>query len=336
MENTKKGFVVGRARGSCLGGLALLLILLTAQPVAASSLAYVRRGDGKLAVIDTATHTVVDTVTITMKAYLNGLAITPDGAYVYIIGNVNPGYVWVLDTATRTVVDTIVVGNRPVDVAITPDGAFVYVTSYDVHKLSIIDAATHRLVDEVAVRYPSGLAITPDGAYTYVASTDGPPKSFEGHLIVIDTATHDRVDSIGVGVGQHPQHLAFTPDGTFAYAITVSTLAVIDTAKRRMIASPSLGKVRNPIEVAIHPDGAHAYIADASGSTILVFDTATHTLVNSVRLLDPVRMAFTPDGSYLYVTQPLLNTVSVLDPETLEVVATIPVAPGPGNIVMTP
>jgi YVTN family beta-propeller protein len=70
-----------------------------------------------VAVIDTATNTVVATIPVGSGPI--GVAIRPDGARVYVT-NDNSDTVSVIDTTTNTVVATIPVGSGPVAVAITP------------------------------------------------------------------------------------------------------------------------------------------------------------------------------------------------------------------------
>ena len=76
--------------------------------------------------IDTATNTVVATVTVGTGPV--GVAVTPDGKHAYVT-NVVPNTVSVIDTATNTVVATIRWGLIPQGVAVTPDGKHAYVTN---------------------------------------------------------------------------------------------------------------------------------------------------------------------------------------------------------------
>jgi YVTN family beta-propeller protein len=111
-------------------------------------------------VIDTATNTVVpvpDGEAIKVGVVPIGVAVTPDGARVYVVNvNFSPipppplGTVSVIDTATNTVVDTVVVGSGPRAVAITPDGAHAYVTNFFDDTLSVIETATNTVVDTVS------------------------------------------------------------------------------------------------------------------------------------------------------------------------------------------
>jgi YVTN family beta-propeller protein len=80
---------------------------------------------GKVAVIDTASNSV--TALVTVGHFPTGLALTPNGDYVYVVNNSGQS-VSVFETATNTVVATIPVGPTPWKVAITSDGSRAYVT----------------------------------------------------------------------------------------------------------------------------------------------------------------------------------------------------------------
>ena len=112
--------------------------------------------NGNTLVMDVATRTpIADIVTGGLEF---GLAVTPDGAFVYqpFLG-VGPGGVAVIDTASNTVVDTLLAGALPVEVAITPDGAFAYVTVAD-GTVSVINTATRTVVATVPVGgFPFGI-----------------------------------------------------------------------------------------------------------------------------------------------------------------------------------
>ena len=165
--------------------------------------AYVAANDG-VAVIETATNTVVATVALTDDA--NTVAITPDGAFAYVGGQ---DRLSVIATSTNTVVlSSISVGDAR-GVAITPDGAFAYVAE-NRERVRRIATATNTVVDEpdVGLFSPEDVAITPDGAFIYVTGRDfsaGDP----GTVLVIETATNTIVASVSVGTS--PKGLAITP-----------------------------------------------------------------------------------------------------------------------------
>jgi YVTN family beta-propeller protein len=94
-------------------------------------------GNSTVSVVETSTRTVVDTIQVSTHA--NGpedLALTPDGAYLYVTDT------WVdvavASTSSKKVVAQVVVGNSPYGIAMTPDGRFVYVVQNFYPGLAII------------------------------------------------------------------------------------------------------------------------------------------------------------------------------------------------------
>jgi YVTN family beta-propeller protein len=149
--------------------------------------------DGAVPAVDKPNHKV----TAKVEAGLGGIAVTPDGKFVYVAngppgqghyvpattpdGKRDPGKsVWVaraqsnnvsvIATASNAVTATIEVGRNPGGVVISPDGKFVYVRNSDT--VSVIDTASNTVTATVAVE-PSAereLAVTPDGRFVYVAN----------------------------------------------------------------------------------------------------------------------------------------------------------------------
>lgn len=129
---------------------------------------------GNVAVIETATNTVVATIDGMAEATPTGVAITPDGSRAYVTNagepDVSDSGVSVIDTATNTVIATVDVGDPPIGVAVTPDGSRAYVTNGN-EKVSVIDTATNSVVATVTVAdFPWGVAFTPDGSRAYVTT----------------------------------------------------------------------------------------------------------------------------------------------------------------------
>ena len=88
-----------------------------------------------MSVIDTATNTVIDTITV--GADPPGVAVSPDGMTAYVTNN-GSSTVSVIDTTTNTVIDTIAVGANPFGVAVSPDSLVVYVANLGDNTVSVI------------------------------------------------------------------------------------------------------------------------------------------------------------------------------------------------------
>jgi YVTN family beta-propeller protein len=114
-----------------------------------------------VAIIDTVTNMVVQTVqveTAPFGATLTGVAVTPDGKYVYV-SNQASNSVAVIDTVSNTIVKTISVGASPAGVAVTPDGKYVYVSNQASNGVSVIKTASNTVVDTISVAGPTAISM---------------------------------------------------------------------------------------------------------------------------------------------------------------------------------
>jgi YVTN family beta-propeller protein len=187
-NNSSNGTRTAPARGiAALWAMLAMGLASMASPAEAAPFAYVTNAGsfgvtGTVSVIDTATNTVVATVTVGTGPF--GVAVTPDGKHAYVTNG--GGTVSVIDTASNTVVGTpIPVGSFPDGVAVTPDGKHAYVTNELSNNVSVIDTASNTVVATVAVgSFPFGVAITPDGKHAYVTNA---PGKVTGTVSVIDT-----------------------------------------------------------------------------------------------------------------------------------------------------
>jgi YVTN family beta-propeller protein len=131
---------------------------------------YLQSG-ASLAVIDTATNTVVTT----FSAAGVRLALTPDGTRLY--GTNGDDHTDVIDTATNTVVATIPGGNGAFGVAVSPDGTRAYVGNTGDYSVLVIDTATNTVATNTgqsSVDSPFGIAMIPPAPPTNVTPPSGP------------------------------------------------------------------------------------------------------------------------------------------------------------------
>src|ERR1700722_13953229 len=96
--------------------------------------AYVSEGSsftGQVEIWETSPdYSLIHTIPIVTNA--NGLAITPDNAYIYVAVDGEGGTeINVVETATNTVIATLPPSGSAQFLAITPDGKFVYHTNDD-------------------------------------------------------------------------------------------------------------------------------------------------------------------------------------------------------------
>ncbi len=192
-------------------------------------------------VVDIATNSIVGSA-ITVDLAPAGLAITPDGAFVYVInyvdGNPGTGTISVIQTSTNTVIKTIKGFSGPFSIVISCDGTFAYVTNFGSNNfspvgttVSFVNLSSNSISSTVTVgTQPSGIALTPDGRFAYVTIyntlylgpnfTDLTPG--EGVVKVIDLCTH-KVLCPKIVVGSSPAAVAISSDGSRAYVANYSS-----------------------------------------------------------------------------------------------------------------
>jgi YVTN family beta-propeller protein len=212
----------------------------------------VQSGNGTtVSVVDLATDTIVGPP-ITVGLAPAGLAITPNGAFVYVInyvdGNPGTGTISIIETSSNTVVGTITGFSGPFQIAITPDGNYAYVTNFGSNNFSpvgttmmVVNLKTNTIKTTIGLgTQPAGVAIAPNGRFVYVSNyntlylgpnyTDLTPGV--GTINIIDVHTNKVLPQAFV-VGSSPANIAISPNGQRGYVSnyssnTVSVLNILD------------------------------------------------------------------------------------------------------------
>jgi len=268
-------------------------------------------------------NTVVATINVGVTP--DGLAITPDSRYAYVVNNnnygiVNQDSVTVLNLKNNTVKTTIHDDSfvEPFRVAISPDGEKAYVANSDSTTLSIIDT-TLNVVTGVIDGFdgPSGIAITPDGEFAYVNNFGGSEGVGSGNgttVSVVNLTTDTIVDTIRVGLA--PQALAVSPNGKFVYVINyvdgqpgTGTMSIINTRTNRVV--DTIAGFFGPFDIAVTPNGHYAYVTNFGSNDFAPFGTTVSVvhlrhdpeIVATVDVgIQPSGVAVSPNGRFAYVT----------------------------------
>ena len=136
-----------------------------------------------VSVIDTATNTVIATVSIEDWSYK--IDDNAAGTKVYVINDQN---VSVINTKTNTVIATVPLVAQPEEIAVNPAGTRVYVVNGN--NVSAINTKTNRVTATMTgFSSPDGIAITPDGTKVYVVN-HGTSDIPDNTVSVIYTSTN--------------------------------------------------------------------------------------------------------------------------------------------------
>ena len=177
----------------------------------------------------------------------------------------------------------------------------LYVTNERAGEISIIDPASRREIDRIAVgKRPRGLVASPDHKLLYVA-VSGSPIGGPG----IDESSLPPPDQAADGI------------------------AVIDLATNKIV--ETLRGVSDPEQLAISPDGRRIYVSSENSGKLLVLDPAGNVISALAVGGEPEGVAVSPDGAVVLATSEEDGSVAVIRGDKPEVVTRIKVGERPRN-----
>jgi YVTN family beta-propeller protein len=213
----------------------------------------------------------------------NNVAVSKDGAKVYVGIAQAPGALDVIDTVALKNVKTVPTKGAIHNVYVTPDGRWAVAGSIPEKTISIVDTATDTLARTIPLSAgirPMAFTTRPDGSTGLIIVQ---LSDFHG-FVTVDFATGKetaRVEHPAIE-GEHPHTdglqgapahgLAVSPDGTRLW----STSKVYGYAYVHSL--PDLREVgrvfvgQHPEWVTFTPDGKYIYVAAAGDNTVFVVD----------------------------------------------------------------
>ena len=136
-----------------------------------------------------------------------------------------------------------------------------------------------------------------------------------------------------------PDGDTFTVSASDGQAEATTTVSVVIAPAKLVLTTPVAG-LAGPTNAAFSPDGARAYVTESGNHRIMVFDTATNAVVDSIDIDEafgahPQDIAVSPDGTRLYVTT-ARNSVWIVDATTNTALRAIAVPESAENIAVSP
>lgn len=222
-----------------------------------------------------------------------------------------------------------------------PVAAQIFVSNRFSHSISVIDPATHTVIDTIPQvgPYPGGIASVPSRGTMYVSDFGG-ENAPEYHLSLVSAVSRSVIAQITIP-GIEPSYITTNNSGSAVYVGTDDHhLHAVDTTTNTVswtIPTLVLG------QSALLPDGSRLYVPTQGGAGygVAVIDTSTHTVLETIPLTDvPFLATVNPAGTEVWVdTGPNANpmhVIVVVNAATNRIVATIPVAKHPSDIVFDP
>jgi len=194
----------------------------------------------KLLVIDPKTRAIeaaIDTV-----GTGHWVAVLPDASKAYIPNKNDKLFISVIDLKARKMIGEIPAPNGIQGIAASPDGKRVVASDMVEPTLLVIDTASDKVVDRVALQETTKGSFkprfTPDGSKILVANiSDGP-----GRVNIISISDLHGKQQV-LTVGKNPMGFAFAPDGRTALVANDGdgTITVIDLNELKVLSSFKAG-----------------------------------------------------------------------------------------------
>ena len=226
----------------------------------------------------------------------------------------------------------------------SPDGKVIIAGhgGYLPHGLSVIDARTHKLVQEVPLKTAwLGLSWSPDGHTLYVSGGNANgEKKIEASTAPIYALTYRNgrvdptpraqfVDTLPKDQTWWSGVLADPKRGVVWAANRGTSMEATDVVQFDARSGAVRGRVHvgvSPYELALTKDGKRLFVSNWGDKSVSVVDAATLKVIKTIPVgFNPNDMALAADGR-LFVACSNENTVYVIDSRSLEVLETISTA----------
>lgn len=186
-------------------------------------------GGDSVAVIDTATKTVLRTIELGAYGSVqpNGVAVDSVRNKLYV-ANSNLDTLGIIDLTTDTVTQ-VAVGDNPLGVAVGPGGRKVYVTNYNSGTVSVYDTVSGTVTATITVgTQPAGIDVTGEARKAYVAN------SGSGTVSVIDLRTDTVRRTVTLATGATPEAVSVRGERVAVSNVGVGGITLLNTGNDRV------------------------------------------------------------------------------------------------------
>jgi YVTN family beta-propeller protein len=240
----------------------------------AKTLAVVSVGSNAVTLIDTATNNVKGTVYVGRSPHEAFFTSNGSELWVTVRGE---DYVSVIDLVQMHETRRIVIANGPGMTMFGPDGRYAFVCSSFTPELTVIDAASHQIIQRLPQASPfcPNIAVTPENDEVWITLKDvGKVQVFSAQPPFEQKALLD--------TGPITNHVNFANNrnGKFAY-VTIGGANEVKAFRRgatpQLIATIPVGNL--PHGIWPSGDGSRVYVALENGEQVVAIDTLTNNVI---------------------------------------------------------
>jgi YVTN family beta-propeller protein len=268
---------------------------------------------GTISIIDTASQTVVETLSVNPGGRLNSVVVSSEGTTLYAT-DAKSGNVEVFHLPDGRKLTTIPVRLFPQRMALSKDQAHLYVVNSASNNVSVIDTGTHTLLANIPVNErPYAIVMAPETNLAYVTSS-------QTHSITIIDTEHQKVlETVVLNTMSRLTNAIMSADGRYLYICDAvsNSIVVVDTTTKTLVRTLNAAKFEtsdlefSPTDLALSRDGKLLYAVGRTGY-ISVIDIERNTVLVSLKVGQDLRnIALTVDGT-AYISSFGTNSVSVV------------------------
>jgi YVTN family beta-propeller protein len=276
---------------------AALMTLPLSSGVHASLVAFTSNFDANtISLISVSDGSVLETIAVSRGP--QGLALSPNGRYLYVANQLDDTISVLFVSDTRFIKNLPVQGG-PTAIVVSPDGGVLFVSCYSSGLVKVLRADDGSVISAIPNGVgASGLAMSSDGKHLYAAN----PK--EGTISVIQLPNYTVATVIDLGAAFGPSGVRVSPgeDSLYVTGYWSNRVAVIDLIDNRIRLMIETGN--GPSGIAFTPDGRYVYVKNENDGSLSVIDVSAH------RLIETVNVAASSKHPAAMVAVPQVGTVS--------------------------
>ena len=243
----------------------------------AKTVAVVSVGSNSITLIDTRTNKIKAKIYVGRSPH--EAFFTPDGRELWVTVR-GENYVSVLDPLLMKEKRRIELANGPGMTMFGPDGRYAFVCSSFTPELTVIDAATHRILKRLPQASPfcPNIAVSPENDEVWITLKDvGKVQVFHAQ------PPFEQIALLNTGPITNHVNFANNHKGKFAY-VTIGGANQVKVFRRgatpELVATVPVGSL--PHGVWPSGDGSRVYVALENGGHVAVIDAVTNAVIANI------------------------------------------------------